>query len=67
MTKKEILESIEKEIERFPDGGSFIFGYCVGDEMTRAYMGDLRDAVYLCEQIKIDAFNKQARREKDEA
>lgn len=62
MTKKEIVEAITEQIEKIPEGGSFIFGYGTGVEFIRAGVGDMRDILLLCEQIKIDAFNKQAKK-----
>lgn len=60
MTKKEILESMGKEMEALSEGGSFVFGYGTGNIFVRCGTGDIRDILLLCEQIKIDAFNKQA-------
>ena len=60
LTKKEILEVIEKEMEAHLEGGSFVFGYGTGNIFVRCGTGDIRDILLLCEQIKIDAFNRQA-------
>lgn len=62
MTKKEIIEAVTAAIKSMPHGGSFIFGYGCGERFIRSCSGELPDILFLCEQIKIDAFNKQAKK-----